>query len=179
MPEEQNTYGAQLQESRVARGLSIKKLSRQSGVSRRHITSAERGLNISIDVLRKLMRALGMTRIDIGGGISAEAESAVTTADIRDVLLDLQRSVELTQAVTSKVRSFEQRVGKSVRNNTPLDEHDVVAKASALIGEFTAHVRSLHDSSELAKVEKGMSGLFSTAARTNATASPRRRRRTA
>jgi transcriptional regulator with XRE-family HTH domain len=175
--EEVNTYGLELQRCRLARGLSIKKLAKQSAVSRRHINSAERGLNISIDVLKKLMRALGMTDIDVGDGISIRAESPLNVAEIRDVLLELQRSAELTQSVTATIRSFERRVGKSIRNDTP-DEDGVVAKASALIGAFTAHVRSLRDPAELANVEKGISGLLSTG-RGTSPSSPRKRKRTA
>lgn len=176
--EEQNTYGMQLQNSRLARGLSIKKLSKLSGVSRRHINSAERGLNISIDVLKKLMRSLGMTQIDVGEGVSVQARTDLTSFEIADVLHDLQRSAELARSATAKIQSFEQRVGKSVRKDSPEDEDGVVAKASALIGEFTAHVRSLRDPAKLASVEKGMSGLFATERR-SAPASPRKRKRTA
>jgi len=177
VPEEQSTYGMQLQSTRLARGLSIKKLAKESGVSRRHVTSAERGLNISIDVLKRLMRALGMTHIDIAEGMSVRAAVNVTPNDVADVLLDLARSVALTQSITSKIRSFEQRVGKSVRNDSPEDEDAVVAKASILISEFTAHVRSLRNPAELANVEKGLSGLFSAERAT--VAAPRGRRRTA
>ena len=179
MSEEVNAYGLELQRSRLARGLSIKKFAKLSGVSRRHINSAERGLNISIDVLKKLMRALGMTEIDVGDGISIRAESPLSASEIRDVLLDLHRSAELTQSVAAKIRSFERRVGKSIRNDTPDDEDGVVAKASALISAFTAHVRSLRDPAELANVEKGISGLLSARRGTAPPPSPRKRKRTA
>jgi predicted transcriptional regulator len=172
---QRNIYGVQLQEARIRRALSINRLAKLSGVSRRHITSAEKGLNISIDVLKRLMRALGLTEITIDSGFTVRSANPLSSAEIEEVVSHLTKSAALTQVATERLRSFGARVGNSVPNDSPADE-DVVAKAAALVGEFTSHVRALGDTKQLSTVKEGMKELFAEAARP---ATPARRRKRA
>ena len=170
-----NIYGIQLQEARLRRGLSINKLAKLSRISRRHITTAEKGLNISIDVLKKLMRALGLTEITIDAGLSLRgAQNPPSAEEILEIADRLQQCSAIAQEVTEKLLSFRTRVGKSTPNDSPADEN-VIARASALVGEFTSHVRTLQDTRQIATVTEGMRELFANAAKPAVSARRRKR----
>src|SRR6185295_1364393 len=71
--EEENRYGEELRDARLKRGLTVRKLSQVSGVSRRWISNAEKGLNISVDVLKRLTAALGIAEIVICERLSVKS----------------------------------------------------------------------------------------------------------
>jgi transcriptional regulator with XRE-family HTH domain len=60
--------GSALREARERLGLSDKRLAALSGVSRKHVADAQRGVNISRDVLKKLMRTLELKQIELDDG---------------------------------------------------------------------------------------------------------------
>ena len=61
-----DTVGSQIREARLARGLSVNKLSALTDVSHRHLSELEKGSNVSLLVARTAMRALGLTTLWIG-----------------------------------------------------------------------------------------------------------------
>lgn len=61
------TVGAQLREAYDKMGLTITQLERLSGVSRKYIALAFEGANITLTILEKLSRALGVSAIKLGG----------------------------------------------------------------------------------------------------------------
>lgn len=174
-----NSFGAELRARREQLGISMKKLSALSGVSRRGIFCAEHSSNIGMDTLKKLMHALTMTRITICPGVTADAGLAAHgTASLAAAVEDITRSSELAQQAADRIRSFTLGVGISVPKDTPVGE-GFNERAAALVTQFTEHVRSLDDPLKLQKVEKAVSNFLrpeEDAPRT-AKALPRRRRR--
>src|SRR5437016_4476478 len=63
-------YGITIRDERERQGLSLKKAAELAGISRRHLTSLERGANVSIDILKAVTRVLGITDLDLGGGLT-------------------------------------------------------------------------------------------------------------
>jgi Helix-turn-helix. len=174
----ENSFGLELRARRQQLGLSINKLAKRSGVSRRWIGCAEKDGNISMDVLRKLMQAMKMSAITICPGMTVNAGlSAPDTATLAAAVEDISRSAKLAQQAADRIKIFTLGVGKSARNDTPHDE-GFNEWAAALVMHFAEHVRSLSDPEQLQKVEKAVSNLLrpeEDAPRT-AKALPRRRR---
>lgn len=66
-PHPHPAVGAQLREAYQRMGLTITQLEKLSGVSRKYISLAFEGANISLSILEKLSRALGISAIKLGG----------------------------------------------------------------------------------------------------------------
>src|SRR5213595_3505000 len=110
-----NRFGDELREARLKRDFTIYKVAKISGVSRRHIVTAESGGNISILVLKKLAGVLGITEITISDGLSATfGRDAVAPENLRSVLEDVERSVAHAQNAAKTLRAVTPGVGKSV-----------------------------------------------------------------
>jgi transcriptional regulator with XRE-family HTH domain len=176
---EENSFGLELKARRELLELSVKRLAKLSGVSRRWIVCAEDGSNITIDVLRKLMQAMKMTGITISPGLTINAGLvAQDTASLALAVEDITRSTELAQQAANRIRTFTLGVGKSVTNDTPNDE-GFNGRAAALVTHFAQHVRSLSDPAKLQKVERAVSNLLRPEEEAPGTAKaiPRRKRR--
>jgi transcriptional regulator with XRE-family HTH domain len=178
-----NCFGDELKNRRLELGLSVKKLAKLSGVSRRWIGCAEENSNITVDVLKKLMRTMKMTTIRISPELTAAVGANPQDAKVLLSALDeLEQSNELSLRAAGKLRDFSVGVGKSGRNDTPQDE-GFSERAATLVRQFTAHVRSLSKSPDkLRKVEKAVSTFLTPEAANapiSAKAHPRRRRSTA
>jgi len=175
----EKSFALELKARRLLLGLSVKKLSKLSGVSRRWITCAEEGSNITVEVLRKLMQTMDMTVITICPGITAGAGRADRdVSSLAAAVEEITRSIELALRAADRIKSFTLGVGKSVPKDTPQDE-GVNERAAALVTHFTEHVRSLSDPDKLQKVEKAVSSFLrpQTEAQGTAKAPPGRRRK--
>jgi transcriptional regulator with XRE-family HTH domain len=104
---EGNCFGSELRTRRELLGLSIKRLSQLSGVSSRWIVCAEKSKNISVDVLKKLMQALGLNAIKICPGMTIEAGlTAPDTTALVTAFDEIGRSVELAKQAADRIRTF-------------------------------------------------------------------------
>ncbi len=178
-----NCFGDELRRRRLELGLSIKRLAKLSGVSRRWVVCAEENSNITMDVLKKLTRAMKMTTITISSDLSGAVGALPLDVDTLAVALEeIDRGNELTHRAAARIRDFNIGVGKSGRNDTPHEE-GFSERAASLVRQFTEHVRSLSRSPDkLRKVEKAVSTFLTPEAdaRTRpAKAHQRRRRNTA
>ena len=173
----EKSFALELRARRQLLGLSIKKLSKLSGVSRRWIACAEQGSNITVDVLGKLMQTMNMTVITICTGITAEAGlAAPRTAELSETVAEITRISELAQHAAQRIKSFTVALGKSVQKDTPENE-GFTEKATDLVTRFTEHVRSLSDPGKLQKVEEAVSGILRPEAEAQGTAKALRGRR--
>jgi len=88
-----------------ARGMSEARLARTAGVSRRHVSIALAGANITVAVLKKLMRALGAETVPIGELTAVSGESAgVDAAVLVGVADQIDRGVEAISAAATSLR---------------------------------------------------------------------------
>jgi transcriptional regulator with XRE-family HTH domain len=173
----ENSFGLELRARRLLLGYSVKKMSKLSGVSRRWITCAEQGSNITVDVLTKLMRTMNMSVITICPGITGEAGLAAPgTAELAEAVAEITRSTGLSQQAVERIKSFIVGVGKSVPKDTPESE-GFNERAARLVTHFTEHVRSLSDTDKLQKVEEAVSGILRPEAEAQGTARALRGRR--
>jgi transcriptional regulator with XRE-family HTH domain len=170
-----NCYGDDLQRRREALGISINKLSKISGVSRRWIYAALDNRNVSIEVLKKVARALGVTEIRITRSLTASV-GPVPPA-LAEALDEISRGTALALQAAGKIRRFAQGVGKSVRNDTPREE-GFSDTAASLVRRFTERVRTVsRNREELRKVEEAVSALLGPEGDAPAKAPARRRKR--
>ncbi|HXA18188.1 MAG TPA: helix-turn-helix domain-containing protein [Thermoanaerobaculia bacterium] len=173
----ENSFGLELRARRLLLGYSVKKLSKLAGVSRRWISCAEQGSNITVDVLAKLMRTMNMTVITICPGITGEAGLAAPgTTELAEAVAEITRSTGLSQQAVERIKSFIVGVGKSVPKDTPESE-GFTERATALVTHFTEHVHSLSDPDKLQKVEDAVSGILKPEAGAQGTAKARPGRR--
>jgi len=173
-----NCFGTELKKRREELGLSVKRLAKLSSVSRRGIACAEENSNITVDVLKKLTRAMKMTSITIAPDLSGTIGQLPLDAEtLRAALEEITRSSELAQRAAERIRNFSVGVGKSARNDTPPDK-GFGERAASLVRQFTEHVRSLSRSPDrLRKVEKAVSTLLTPEAADAPTGAKAHRRR--
>jgi transcriptional regulator with XRE-family HTH domain len=159
--------GAALRRTRHARGLSLAKLAKMSGVSRRHCAAAEAGANVTLLIAAKLMRALQMTSIPLGDELTLTGHGqGVDPAVLARVVDDLDQVAAAVQQASGTLRAYAE--GKQ-----PSQEDDrLSARASALLRELTTDLRSL----DLHEQVKTLEGLTKPKKRAD---SPRKRRSTA
>ena len=85
--------GAQLREAYERLGLTITQLEKLSGVSRKYISLAFEGANISVSILEKLARALKISSIKLTGLEIDAGEAGLNKADIALATTLLERSL--------------------------------------------------------------------------------------
>jgi len=177
----EKSFALELRARRLLLGLSIKKLSNLSGLSRRWVTCAEQGSNITIDVLTRLMQTMNISVITICPGLKAEAGlTARGTAELAEAVDEITRSTALAQHAAERIKSLAVGAGRSVSKGTPQDQ-GVNERASSLLTRFTEHVRSLSDPDKLQKIEEAVSSVLRPEAEAELTAKarPGRRRKSA
>jgi transcriptional regulator with XRE-family HTH domain len=151
MQEEKDTELAELLlELRQARGLSVKRLAALSGVSRKTIDNAEAGLNISVFVLKRLLRPLGVEEITlrVQGAHAAGAAEGLAQADARAIFDAVRKASALLQTAT-------QRLDGSARRPAG----DVSHRAERLIASFSTFVRGVDDAGELDRLQDSVTSL--------------------
>jgi transcriptional regulator with XRE-family HTH domain len=157
-------YGDTIRIERERQLLSQKRLATMAGVSRRHLASAERGANISIDVLRKLARALGMTQIDVGEGLAVTVPGGKTLAAVIAPFADgIEQNARASLQLARELRGVTKPwVGKSAPSDTPEAGH-VSAEAQhlvELVSEFARNVQTLTDPDQVRSLERRVSDLL-------------------
>ncbi len=120
--------GAQLREAYERMGLTITQLEKLSGVSRKYISLAFEGANISLSILEKLSRALGISAIKLGG-IDIDAGKPA-----------MSRS-ELALATTL----LERGLNEAMDGFAILQRHDVREDPIALARKVASGVRKRND----------------------------------
>jgi transcriptional regulator with XRE-family HTH domain len=129
---------AQLKKAREARNLTQTGLERLAGVSRKHISDAEQGVNISLAVLTKLMRALGMREITVAGDLSVRAAGGADSDLMLEVADQIERAADDVVVTLSGLATF-------IRGQQPAESADDAAKlrmrAAALARRFAEEIR--------------------------------------
>jgi transcriptional regulator with XRE-family HTH domain len=140
--------GAALKALKEARGVSQARLARIAGVSRRHVSVALAGGNITISILKKLMRALRAESIPIGDLTAVSGElDGVDAAVLVAVADQLDQGLETISAAATSLRMY----------STPAAAPSSVnAKAAALVCDFAARVHQISDPAELAAFEHAL-----------------------
>lgn len=107
--------GRALRETRLARKMTVAKLSRLSGVSRRHIAVAEDGGNISLEILRRLMETLQLDTVPLGPlGVTAMV-SAVDAALVLDALAEIDRAMGELRDRVALLRGVVERAPRAAK----------------------------------------------------------------
>src|ERR1051326_7989155 len=99
--------GAALKALTEARGVSQARLARIAGVSRRHVSVALAGGNITISILKKLMRALRAESIPIGELSAVSGELAGVDAAVLVAVADqLDHRIGTISAAATSLRMY-------------------------------------------------------------------------
>jgi transcriptional regulator with XRE-family HTH domain len=141
-------YGRIIREERVRQHLSQGRLAELAGISRRHLASLEKEANVSIDLLRAVATALGITDIGLGEGLTAHSPAAaVQTGRLLRFAEGIEIEARRLTSIAAELRSIAGTgVGKSVRNDTPSPEvSDEVAQLVDLMVSFARDAGALSD----------------------------------
>ncbi|HKS21197.1 MAG TPA: helix-turn-helix transcriptional regulator [Thermoanaerobaculia bacterium] len=147
-PPQHPELGAALKELKEKRGVSQSRLARIAGVSRRHVSVALGGGNITILILKKLMRALRAESVPIGELTTVTGELAGVDAAVLVAVADqLDHGVETISAAATSLRMYSKPAAPPTTVN---------AKAAALVCDFAARVHQINDPAELAAFERAL-----------------------
>ncbi len=142
------SYGSAIRGERIRQHLSQGRLAELAGISRRHLASLEKGANVSIDLLRAVATALGMTDIGLGEGLTAHSPApAVQIGRLLRFAEGIEIEARRLTSIAADLRAITgARVGKSVRNDTPPPEvSDEVAQLVDLMVKFARDAVALSD----------------------------------
>lgn len=118
---EHTEVGDQLRLAADRLGFNKNQLSKLSGVSRRHITLAFQGANISLSILKKLARVLDLTIVTLGD-LSLKSETPPVDAAVLDhatkMLEDAERQVHDALALLKRRRQLRERAVTAITNAT-------------------------------------------------------------
>jgi transcriptional regulator with XRE-family HTH domain len=164
--------GELLRDLRVRRGYSVKKLARLAGVARKTIDNAERGLNISVLVLKRLLRALGADSLTISVSAMPTAHTVRLTPEaVAGVLLEMRDALAVASGAVERLESM---------NSGYLIDDDLAREAEDLIKDFSTFVHSVDSPEQLALLRQTVNGVVAPNRRKVKSTQPlRRRRRTA
>jgi transcriptional regulator with XRE-family HTH domain len=90
-------------------GLSITQLEKISGVSRKYIGLAFDGANISLSILEKLSRALGISKINLTGLEVDTGKPTLNDADLALAVTLLERGLAGTTEALAILRRHDRR----------------------------------------------------------------------
>lgn len=144
--------GAQLRIARTHRNLSQSALQRLASVSRKHISDAEKGKNISVAVLARLMHALGLKQVNFGSDLAANRAGSDAT-----ILLAIAEQIE---AVAEQNYAALSRIVTLIREQTrkaDAAEIQLRERAAALSQHFTKRLREAK-ADDLALLESAIMG---------------------
>ena len=118
---EHTEVGDQLRLAADRLGFNKNQLSKLSGVSRRHITLAFLGANISLSILKKLARVLDLSIITLGD-LSLKSETPPVDAAVLDhatkMLDDAERQVHDALTLLRRRRQLRERAVTAIANAT-------------------------------------------------------------
>ena len=118
---EHTEVGDQLRLAADRLGFNKNQLSKLSGVSRRHITLAFLGANISLSILKKLARVLDLSIITLGD-LSLKSETPPVDAAVLDhatkMLDDAERQIHDALALLRRRRQLRERADTAITNAT-------------------------------------------------------------
>jgi transcriptional regulator with XRE-family HTH domain len=127
----ESELGKMLDRVRVQRGFSRMQLAKAAGVSRRHITAALNGANVSVSFLRKLLRALNYT-VTIGPEELTFKSASINPAQLAEIVPYLERAMIDTQAAAGRLREL--------INRDPERGDELTDQAADLVERFARHV---------------------------------------
>lgn len=96
-----------IRKTRVEQGFTEQALAASAGVSRRQLRQIQQGANTTVLRVIGLAHALGLTEIDLGGGVKGRIHPSSTSIDVRHLLRHLdviERRVRSARKALSQPR---------------------------------------------------------------------------
>ncbi len=152
-------YGQKINEAMARLHISNRSGAKLSGVSRRHLSTAQKGGNVSINVMRKIMTAFRIREISIAPDATIKVSlGEQASMPMLDAAADqVERAVGLAQNALGILRTL-----SPVTTGAQIDNSEQIIKAAALIQEFTDHVRAtVSQGKSLAPLESALSASLS------------------
>lgn len=173
------SYGQTINKAMAQQGLSNRSAAKLCGVSRRHLSVAQKGGNVSIAVLLRIMIALHIEEVSIGP--DAKVRAAVNDSSASPMIAlaadNIERALKLAQTAAAILRSL----APAAAVKFEADNSDLIIRASELIQNFTDSVRSaVTEGKSLGPMEQAMSAALNDSdVSTTPSARPRRRKKSA
>jgi transcriptional regulator with XRE-family HTH domain len=152
--DQDTALGELLRELREARSLSVKRLAALAGVSRRTIDNTEAGRNISVLVLKKLLRPLGVQEITlrVDGAHGVRMTEGLSPADVLSISDAVLKASRLLESVRTRIAR-----GAAKEATLPVTE-----RAEHLIASFSEFVRGVDDAETLERLQDSVATLYGT-----------------
>ena len=100
------TLGEQIKKTRVRRGFTDESLAARAGISRRQLRVIQEGANTTVLRVIDLAHALGLTEVELGGGVTGYIDPPTSRSiDVRGALRDLN---EIEKRVRSARKALSQ-----------------------------------------------------------------------
>jgi transcriptional regulator with XRE-family HTH domain len=154
------SYGQTITKAMAEQGLSNRSAARLCGVSRRHLSVAQKGGNVSIALLVKIMTALHITEVWIGpdARVRSGIDDAAASPMIALAADHVEKAARLAQTAAAILRTLSPAGTVEIE----ADNSDLILRASNLIQNFTDHVRTAVAAGKpLAPMERAMSATLS------------------
>lgn len=135
-----DTVAPQIEKARAAKHTSLNRLSKDAGVSRRHLAELQKGANVTLLLARAVMTALDIDELDIGGGYRLVLARDQNRTALTTVADDLERAGALILRSAATMREMLHESLSHSSNEAGSADH--AARAANLIEEFSAMVRN-------------------------------------
>jgi transcriptional regulator with XRE-family HTH domain len=106
--------GSAIRRQREQQGISQQKLAERAQLSLRFVSAVENGQNLTVDVLQRVMKALGMKRVQIGGIRIELGHERQRLLDLIDALSpeSQKRLTDFLAALTEDLNQEDDRIRK-------------------------------------------------------------------
>lgn len=105
------TLAEQIKRTRAKRGLTDESLAVRAGLSRRQLRMIQDGANTTVLRVIGLARALGLTEVNLGGGVTGRVAPAASNIDVKLALRDLN-------AIERRLRSARMALSQAPRGDS-------------------------------------------------------------
>jgi transcriptional regulator with XRE-family HTH domain len=141
--------GAAIKETRNLRGLSIAKLAKATGVSRRHIAAMETGANVTLMILHRIMQGLHLAEVELD-----ETAKVTATGEGLNPRVLLAVADDLTEAAQRILHSCSMLRTYAEGKRPPTEDDELTSRAANLIRNFSEQVRSSETAEKIENLER-------------------------
>lgn len=158
------SIGAQVRDERTSRRLSDSKLAKSAGVSRRHLVELQKGANVTLSIVQKVMMALELRELSFGPVQRltvppTEVNAAAHRQQIATATQQIETGVALLLHGAAALRPTIP-VASATSPTSATVSSELAAKAGSLIDEFGAYVRSLDSTDQVDALQRLASTLL-------------------
>jgi SOS-response transcriptional repressor LexA/DNA-binding Xre family transcriptional regulator len=130
--------GETVRHARQSKGLTQGELAERAGLSRNYVVALEKGANVTLDVVKRVARALGLQQVAVGEGIELivppGTASTVDVFSAREQALQIEKAVRTTASAVDRLRELLEEKPASVDDKEQQAETSEIDVIADLVG---------------------------------------------